>query len=300
MRIPGFALKRFMKIYLHNDYLEFSFALPAMGGAQPLKQGFERMIIGINKDPLFDMELYPNDYHLIYNNKIYPNQEVDKLFNKKSYLKRGDSYSIIVPNRLNIGLGKHKFYFGTRGIKMKVNFKMAVFSAPNPIEIPTVKTTLTGQVTHVISSEVTFDFDKERICPKCGSSIKIEHSFCKFCGLDMSDIDPIGHGDAISKTLAISALTDPDPGVRQEAVDTLGGFKDKRSLGVLTYILLHDNDENVRKEAADELGDIHHRLSEDALAQALKDPSALVRKEAIEGLKKIKEKIKHKDKDSED
>ncbi|MFX0003609.1 MAG: HEAT repeat domain-containing protein [Candidatus Hermodarchaeota archaeon] len=140
------------------------------------------------------------------------------------------------------------------------------------------------------------DFNTQRICPACGKAIKIEHNFCKYCGVDLSEIEPIGK-DEISKQLAMTAVSDPDPEVRKEAVDTLGDFEDKRVLGVLTYILLNDPDENVRKEAADELGDIHHPYSLDALAKALKDESAIVRKEAIEGLKKIKKKIKSEDMD---
>ncbi|MFX0039711.1 MAG: HEAT repeat domain-containing protein [Promethearchaeota archaeon] len=147
------------------------------------------------------------------------------------------------------------------------------------------------------SSKTSFiDFSTQRICPACGKAIKIEHNFCKYCGVDLSEIEPIGK-DEISKQLAITAVSDPDPEVRKEAVDTLGDFEDTRVLGVLTYILLNDPDENVRKEAADELGDIHHPYSLDALAKALKDESAIVRKEAIEGLKKIKKKIKSKDMD---
>ena len=63
-------------------------------------------------------------------------------------------------------------------------------------------------------------------------------------------------------------------------------------MGVLTYLLLNDPDENVRKEAADELGDLHHPYSMEVLEIALKDESPIVRKEAIEGLKKIKRKTK--------
>ncbi|UCD01673.1 MAG: HEAT repeat domain-containing protein [Promethearchaeota archaeon] len=138
------------------------------------------------------------------------------------------------------------------------------------------------------------DFNTRRICPACGKDIKITHSFCKYCGVDLSEIEPIGK-DEISKQLATTAVTDPDPEVRKEAVDTLGEFGDNTVLGVLTYVLLNDPDENVRKEAADELGDLHHPYSLDVLAKALKDESAIVRKEAIEGLKKIKKKTKTKE-----
>ena len=141
-------------------------------------------------------------------------------------------------------------------------------------------------------SKSFIDFNTQRVCPACGKAIKISHNFCKFCGVDLSAIEAIGSSDEISKQLAITAVTDPDPEVRKEAVDTLGSFGEKKVLGVLSYVLLNDSNEEVRKEAADELGDLHHPYSMDVLAKALKDESPLVRKEAIEGLKKIKKKIK--------
>lgn len=134
------------------------------------------------------------------------------------------------------------------------------------------------------------DFDTQRICPACGKIIKLSHNFCKFCGVDLSAIQPLGYSDRTLKQLAITALTDSDPGVRKDAVDTLGELGDAEVLGVFAYILLNDSNESVRKEAADELGDFHHPHSLDILAMALKDKSPIVRKEAIEGLKKIKKK----------
>jgi hypothetical protein len=136
------------------------------------------------------------------------------------------------------------------------------------------------------------DFETQRICVSCGKAIKIGHNFCKFCGVDLSGIQPLGYSDRTIKELANTALTDPNPGVRKDAVDTLGELGENEVLGVFAYILLNDRDEVVRKEAADELGDAHHPHSLDVLAKALKDPSPIVRKEAIEGLKKIKKKNK--------
>lgn len=148
------------------------------------------------------------------------------------------------------------------------------------------------------------DFENQRVCPACGKAIKISHNFCKFCGIDLVGIQPLGYSDRTLKDLANTALTDSDPGVRKDAVDTLGELGDNEVLGVLAYILLNDAHEVVRKEAADELGDLHHPHSLDVLAKALKDRSSIVRKEAIEGLKKIKqmnkpEKIDKKDKNLE-
>ena len=138
------------------------------------------------------------------------------------------------------------------------------------------------------------DFNTQRVCPSCGSVIKLSHNFCKFCGVDLSRIEAIGNSDEIEKQLAITAVTDSSAEVRKEAVDTLGSFGEKKVLGVLTYVMLHDPDPSVRKEAVDELGDLHHPYSLNVLAKALKDQDAEVRKEAIEGLKKIKKKVKEK------
>jgi len=144
------------------------------------------------------------------------------------------------------------------------------------------------------------DFENQRVCPACGKVIKISHNFCKFCGTDLVGIQPLGYSDRTLKELANTALTDPDPGVRKDAVDTLGELGDNEVLGVLAYILLNDAHELVRKKAANELGDIHHPHSLDVLAKALKDRSPSVRKEAIEGLKKIKQMNKPEEIDKKD
>ncbi|MHA1294455.1 MAG: HEAT repeat domain-containing protein [Promethearchaeota archaeon] len=137
----------------------------------------------------------------------------------------------------------------------------------------------------------SINFKEHRICPSCGKIIKISHNFCKFCGVNLSKIEPIGNSDKMIKELALKAINHPDPEVRKKAVDKLGKSKDIKVLGVLTYIFLNDPNDAVRKEAIDELGDIHHPYSLNALSFALKDSSLKVRNEAIEGLKKLKKKI---------
>ena len=132
------------------------------------------------------------------------------------------------------------------------------------------------------------DFLAHRICPGCGNIINLKHNFCKFCGIDLSGIKSISQSDRTLKELATTALTDPNAEVRTDAVDTLGDFGEYEALGVLTHILLNDPHPSVRKQAAHELGVLHHPVSLDVLAKALRDKAPSVRKEAIEGLKKIK------------
>jgi len=144
-------------------------------------------------------------------------------------------------------------------------------------------------------SKFSIDFSTQRICPGCGETIHIENNFCDYCSVNLKDIAPIGDSDEILKQMAITALMDPSASVRKETIDSLGGFKEEKVLGVLTRVLLNDSDDKVRKEAADEIGDLHHQISTNALKKALNDESENVRKEVIKGLKKIKEKNKSED-----
>ena len=49
------------------------------------------------------------------------------------------------------------------------------------------------------------DFNTQRVCPACGKAIKIDHNFCKYCGVDLSEIEPIGN-DNILRPLAIMSM----------------------------------------------------------------------------------------------
>jgi len=145
------------------------------------------------------------------------------------------------------------------------------------------------------SPRAPLDFNEHRICPACGKIIKISHNFCKFCGSDLSSLAPIGKSDEVTRTLADTAISDPSPEVRKEAVASLAEFGEYEVLGVLSYILLNDPNEDVRSEAADELAKFHHPHSLDVFAKALKDKSPVVRKKAIDGLKNIKKMTKKRE-----
>ena len=144
------------------------------------------------------------------------------------------------------------------------------------------------------SKKPIIDWETQKFCSKCGKPIEISRNKCNHCLADLRGIKAIGKTDDIIKSIAKSALYDPTPKIRKEAVDTLGDFEETKVLGLLAYILLNDPDGEVRKEAADEIGDMHHELSLEVLQQALEDDYDRVRLEAIEGLKKIKERRKRK------
>jgi len=158
-----------------------------------------------------------------------------------------------------------------------------------------VKNTPSRAQNQAQSKESPIDFKTSRICPVCGKIIKISHNFCKFCGVDLSTIIPLGNSDRTLIELAKTALTDPNADVRRDAVDTIGDLGENDVLGILTYILINDIDALVRKEAADELGNKHNSISIDILTKTLKDRSPIVRKQAIEALKKIKKAAKPKE-----
>ena len=167
---------------------------------------------------------------------------------------------------------------------------------PPPGENPyRIRNTPTNTPKPVKPKDTPIDFQLNRICPICGKVIKINHNFCKFCGVDLSSIIPLGDSDKTLVELAKTALTDPNADVRRDAVDTIGDLGESEVLGILTYILLNDVDALVRKEAADEIGNKYNPISIDILTKALKDRSPIVRKEAIEGLKKIKKMNKPKE-----
>ncbi|MFX0027519.1 MAG: HEAT repeat domain-containing protein, partial [Candidatus Hermodarchaeota archaeon] len=167
---------------------------------------------------------------------------------------------------------------------------------PPPRENPyRIRNPPTNTPKAVKPNDTPINFEINRICPVCGKVIKINHNFCKFCGVDLSSIIPLGDSDRTLIELAKTALTDPNADVRRDAVDTIGDLGESEVLGILTYILLNDVDALVRKEAADEIGNKHNPISIDILTKALKDRSPIVRKEAIEGLKKIKKMNKPKE-----
>ena len=85
----------------------------------------------------------------------------------------------------------------------------------------------------------------------------------------------------------LSAMRDPEPDVRERAIDALGDLKDEAAVGPLSRALTQDEDEDVRESAADALGEIPSAESVAALKRSLEDESPDVRESAVYGLARI-------------
>jgi HEAT repeat protein len=85
----------------------------------------------------------------------------------------------------------------------------------------------------------------------------------------------------------LAAMRDPEPDVRERAIDALGEFKDEAAIGPLSHALAQDEDEDVRESAADALGEIPSAESVAALKRSLEDESPDVRASAVDGLARI-------------
>jgi len=137
--------------------------------------------------------------------------------------------------------------------------------------------------------KIEIDFTSQKFCPKCGRIIEISRNKCNLCAAILIGIKAIGKSDNVLIPIALSALNDPSPSERKDAINSLEEFEETKILGLLTHILLNDPDEEVRREAANKIGNIHHTLSIEVLELTSKDSSESVRKESKEGLKKLRE-----------
>jgi cyclophilin family peptidyl-prolyl cis-trans isomerase/HEAT repeat protein len=99
---------------------------------------------------------------------------------------------------------------------------------------------------------------------------------------------------AVSAKLAASTVTglltraadDPDPGVRVNALRSLGTFRDSKPVAVLAS-KLDDSDPNVRVQAAASLGELRQSAATSPLLRVLKGGSFALRREALLGLARV-------------
>ena len=93
--------------------------------------------------------------------------------------------------------------------------------------------------------------------------------------------------DTSARDALLAAMRDPEPDVRERAIDTLGDVRDEAAVGLLSRALTQDEDEDVRESAADALGEIASSQSVDALKTSLEDKSPDVRESAVYALGRI-------------
>lgn len=85
----------------------------------------------------------------------------------------------------------------------------------------------------------------------------------------------------------LRALEDSSPEVRIEALETLGGEADERSVGAIVRLVFEDGDGRVRAAAVEALGQIGTPTALVALEQALRDTEQGVRSSAVEAIAEI-------------
>jgi HEAT repeat protein len=94
-------------------------------------------------------------------------------------------------------------------------------------------------------------------------------------------------GEKGARDALLAAMGDPEPDVRERAIDALGDLRDEEAVGPLSRALNEDEDEDVRESAADALGEIPSAESVAALKRSLEDESPDVRESAAYGLGRI-------------
>ncbi|GAH05695.1 unnamed protein product, partial [marine sediment metagenome] len=135
-----------------------------------IKGFLEDLIIKIDNDIVFSVDLYPSDFNVKLNDKIYLNQDLQEIYYKA--LKIGDKMGIIIPNRFNISEGKYNFTVETPSSGKKVNFERYLSSSTEKTEPPT------PQLAQQVAPRRCNYCSKESpdpnqvICEYCGSELK--------------------------------------------------------------------------------------------------------------------------------
>jgi hypothetical protein len=151
-----------------GDLIEIRF--PSVLINHAIKGFLEDLIIKIDYDIVFNIDLYPSDFNVKLNDKIYLNQDLPEIYYKA--LKIGDKIGIIIPNRFNLSEGKYNITVETPSSGKKVTFDRYLSSSTEKIEPPT------PQIAQRVVTQRCNYCNKESldpsqvICEYCGSELK--------------------------------------------------------------------------------------------------------------------------------
>ncbi|MHA2282977.1 MAG: hypothetical protein ACXAC5_19225 [Promethearchaeota archaeon] len=167
-KLPSLFVKRFITINVVGDLIEITF--PSILISHTVKEFLEDLIIKIDNNILYDINLYPSDFDVKLNNNLVQNQNLSEIYNNS--LKIGDKLEIIIPNRFNITVGTHNIVMETPSSGKKVSFERYISSVTEKTEEskPQIVQRETSRRCNYCNKEIVDP--NQVICEYCGSELK--------------------------------------------------------------------------------------------------------------------------------
>ena len=167
LRVPSFLLKNFMKVEINGDYIEFSIKFETL--KRNLLGELKGLIIKIDGTVIFDVDLFPNSFHIRLNGVFYNNHDISKIYNEN--ITTLDNFVLIIPNRSNIISGKHKISLVSKISNLSVTSKFKIMPSQERLEYPLIQTKFHKNLPY------------DKYCPFCKKEITEENQkICEFCG----------------------------------------------------------------------------------------------------------------------
>ena len=186
-----------------------------------------------------------------------------------------------------------------RGVARALPAVKAASPAPTPTPIPTpVPTPMRvpasqSQVESVVTTEIVVDpaviVDAERIAIRFADTTNVEIRDGIALGREIAAAmaQAAAAPDPKAVEALIGALADPDPGVRETVVATLGRMRDPRVVDALLP-LIKDGNADVREQVVSALAHSRDARAAAAVAGLIDDPSPDVRQQAVQMLGRLR------------
>ena len=156
-----------MKVEINGDYIEFSIKFETI--KRNLLEELKGLIIKIDRTVIFDVDLFPNSFHIKLNGVFYNNHDISKIYYEN--ITTLDNFILIIPNRSNIILGKHRISFVSRISNLTVTSKFKIIPSQEKLEYP------------IIQIKLLKNLLDDKYCPFCKKEITEENQkICEFCG----------------------------------------------------------------------------------------------------------------------
>ena len=168
-KFPSLFAKRLIKINILGDLIELTF--PSILISHTVKEFLEDLIIKIDNDTIFDVNIYSSDFDVKLNNNLFQNQNLSEIYLKS--LKIGDKLGIIIPNRFNLSVGTYNIVVETPSSGRKVSFDKYISSSTEKTDE---------------SSPQLAQKDVYRRCSYCNNEILDPNQvICEYCGSELKN-----------------------------------------------------------------------------------------------------------------